>query len=514
MVRQGTQFNLPVQRLTTGACVAIFSALYVPITLLNASRKQFWNDELFTFYIARLSPVEVWNVLLASVDQHPPPFYMLTRAAMALPLDPLVAMRLPEMIGFWIAGAGTVVLVARYAPPIYGLLASALLLVSDAYPYAYEARPYAIVAGLATLAFASWHNSRTTRPGLWTMALAVSIAGVVSMHYYGILIVGAIAVGELIRTWAERQFRWSIWIALACCLLPIVFSLPLIAAARTYAPFFWSKPAVSSAPAFYTSIMGPVAFAVALLVMFACAVFPSRVRAAQFPEDGRAPRVPAAEAGAVIAWAALPVPAVMAAFTVTGAYNHRYVLSAAIAVCMMIGWVAAVFFGRRLVPALCATVVCFAAFIARDALSVRWHKSDRTPVAEYLQSHAPKDLKLAITDPLMFFELSHQASVRMQSRLVYFANPKLAILHTGTDTPDRGLIGMSRIAPLQIEDLEHVLASGQRFAIFGHPGLFSWLVSELVARRVPTHLAGEFDGRLLLIAEPDRQLVQSRPPGE
>ncbi len=44
--------------------------------------------------------------------------------------------------------------VARYVPPIYGLLASALLLVSDAYPYAYEARPYAIVAGLATLAFA------------------------------------------------------------------------------------------------------------------------------------------------------------------------------------------------------------------------------------------------------------------------------------------------------------------------------------------------------------------------
>ncbi len=52
----------------------------------------------------------------------------------------------------------------------------------------------------------------------------------------------------------------------------------------------------------------------------------------------------------------------------------------------------------------------------------------------------------------MFFELSHQASVRLRSRLVYFADPKLAILHTGTDTPDRGLIGLSRIAPLQIED--------------------------------------------------------------
>ena len=502
--RQRTPFNVSSQKLTTGACVMIFSALYVPITLLNASRKQFWNDELFTFYIARLSPVEIWNVLLTGVDQTPPLFYLITRAAMALPVDPLIAMRLPEIIGFWIAGAGTLMIVARYVPPIYGLLASALLLVSDAYPYSYEARPYAIVAGLATLAFLSWRDAQTTRPWLRTIALGVIVAGVVSIHYYSILIVGAIAFGELLRTWRARRFRWSIWIALTCGILPLTLYLPLIAGARTYAPFFWSKPSLSSAPAFFTTIMGPVAFPIALLVMFACGLFLPSARAGDIPGIGASRRVPPAEVAAVIAWAALPIPAVIAAFSITGAYNHRYVLSAALAICVMIGWAAAIVFGRRLVPALCATVVCFAAFIARDASSVRWHISDRRPVAEYLQRHAPENLKIAIADPLMFFELSHQASIRLRSRLVYFADPKLAIRYTGTDTPDRGLIGLSRIAPLQLEGLGNVLASGQRFAIFGHPGLFSWLVPELIARKVPTYIAGEFNGRLLLIAEPDK----------
>ena len=406
-------------------------------------------------------------------------------------------------------------LVARYAPPIYGLLASALLLVSDAYPYAYEARPYAIVAGLATLAFASWQNSRTTRPRLWTMALAVSIAGVVSMHYYGILIVGAIAVGELIRTWAERQFRWSIWIALACCILPIVFSLPLIAAARTYAPFFWSKPAVSSAPAFYTSIMGPVAFPVALLVMFACAVFPSRCTRSSGSGGWTCTACSCGRSWGCDRMGCIARTGSHGGFQRNGAYNHRYVLSAAIAVCMMIG----VGSGSILRAASGAGAVCnrrvFRGIYREGCVECALAQiRPQTRSGISAEPCAQQDLKIAITDPLMFFELSHQASVRMRSRLVYFADPKLAILHTGTDTPDRGLIGMSRIAPLQIEDLGDVLASGQRFAVFGHPGLFSWLVSELVARRVPAHVAGEFDGRLLLIAEPDRQLVQSTPPGE
>jgi hypothetical protein len=260
--------------------------------------------------------------------------------------------------------------------------------------------------------------------------------------------------------------------------------------------------------------MGPVAFPVAVLLMFACELFLSSARVADARGNGASPCVPPAEVAAVTAWAALPVTAVIAAFSITGAYNHRYVLSAAIAICIMIGWATAALFGRLLMPAVCASLVCFAAFFARDAAGVRWRISDRGPVAEYLQMHAPEDLRIAIADPLMFFELSHQASVRLRSRLVYFADPKLAILYTGTDTPDRCLIGLSRIAPLRIEELGAVLASGQRFAIFGHPGgVLSWVVPELVARKIPTYIAGEFQGRLLLIAEPERHRVLPVPAG-
>jgi hypothetical protein len=94
--------------------------------------------------------------------------------------------------------------------------------------------------------------------------------------------------------------------------------------------------------------------------------------------------------------------------------------------------------------------------------------------------------------------------------LLYFADPNLAIRYTGTDTVDRGVIGLSKIAPLRTEVLADVLASGQRFAIYGYPGVLGWLVPELAARKVRTYVAGEFDGRLLLIARPDATAASTR----
>ena len=53
----------------------------------------------------------------------------------------------------------------------------------------------------------------------------------------------------------------------------------------------------------------------------------------------------------------------------------------------------------------------------------------------------------------------------------------------------------------------------KRFAVYGYPGRFEWLVSELVARRVPTYIAGEFAGRLLLMVEPSASTVTIRGLG-
>ncbi len=59
---------------------AFISILYLPTAVVIASTKPFWNDELFTWYIARLHGFsDIWAVLLTGAEQIPPLFFALTR---------------------------------------------------------------------------------------------------------------------------------------------------------------------------------------------------------------------------------------------------------------------------------------------------------------------------------------------------------------------------------------------------------------------------------------------------
>ncbi len=496
---------------TPARCALIFLTIYLPVTMRNALRKQFWNDELFTYYIARLSPSELWGFLATGVDQNPPLFYLLTRAAMALPADVLITTRLPEIVGFAVAGASVIYFLARYVPPLYGLAAAGMLLLTNAYPYAYEARPYGIVAGFAALAVLSWQRTEGPRARWWTVVLAFGLAGAVAMHYYSVLLFGVVAVAELFRSWAARSIRWPIWLVCAIGASPLLACIPLIRAARGYSRHFWAKPSFGSLNSFYGSTFESVAFALTVVLAGGCAF----VIAAKAADRGYLRlRVPAAETAIVIAWAALPVPAVLLAVSVTGAYTHRYVLSAVVAVCIAAGWLIAALFGQRVLVAAAVVAFFMAFFVARDGRQVRWPPSDRRPVARFLAMQAPPELPIALADPLMFFELSHQAPPALRSRLFYFPDAQLAIRYAGTDTVDRCIIGMSRIAPLRTEPLNEYMAAGKPFAIYGFPATFGWLVSELRARNVPLSVVSTFGGRLLLLAEPEASAASTRASGE
>jgi hypothetical protein len=106
-----------------------------------------------------------------------------------------------------------------------------LLFWSTAYfPYAAEARPYGLLLGLTAILLAAWDATvaARSRAGLAT----VFLAGVLLLlaHIFGTLSLGAIWVGEAIRTWERRRIDWP---------MTAVLLLPL-AATITYAPMFHS----------------------------------------------------------------------------------------------------------------------------------------------------------------------------------------------------------------------------------------------------------------------------------
>ena len=83
--------------------IAGFSAVYLLVTCLMASRRMLWNDELFTLYISKLTDFsDIVAAISTGADQNPPPFYFLTHLVLGLLGTNQLTVRLPEVFGCWL----------------------------------------------------------------------------------------------------------------------------------------------------------------------------------------------------------------------------------------------------------------------------------------------------------------------------------------------------------------------------------------------------------------------------
>src|SRR5689334_24451426 len=65
--------------------LAIFLAIYFPLTAFLASNKLIWDDEFYTVYISRVSGLsEILKALATGAEQHPPLFFVLVHHIMAV----------------------------------------------------------------------------------------------------------------------------------------------------------------------------------------------------------------------------------------------------------------------------------------------------------------------------------------------------------------------------------------------------------------------------------------------
>src|SRR5690349_11858960 len=122
------------------------SVIYFAATVALASKKQFWIDELITFYISRQPGFsDVWQVLLTGADMMGPLFYVVTRTFTGVFGDGLLALRVPEMLGFWAMCASLFFFVRRRSSTTHAIVAMLLPMLAASFYYAYEARSYGLV---------------------------------------------------------------------------------------------------------------------------------------------------------------------------------------------------------------------------------------------------------------------------------------------------------------------------------------------------------------------------------
>ena len=203
-------------------------------------------------------------------------------------------------------------------------------LVTIAYGYAYEARPYGLVLGFSSLALLCWQGAAEgPRRMWWLIGLAVSGAASVSSHYYAIFLLVPLGVGEIVRSLTRRRIDFPIWIALGCALLPLLLFLPFLQQARTYSHHFWAQPKWGMIPGFYYFLLMPTIGPI-IATLIASSLWPAGESSHRPPSPPASQQPPCYEIAAALGFIAIPAIAVIVAKLVTGAFTHRYALSAVI----------------------------------------------------------------------------------------------------------------------------------------------------------------------------------------
>jgi hypothetical protein len=426
------------------------------------------------------------------------------------------------MLGFWVMSLALYAFVARRTSRLAGVAAAAFPLVTQFYYYAFEARPYGIVLGFAAAALACWQSvTDGERRALLLPTLTLMLAGAVSTHYYAVFVIAALAVGEVVRSIERRSVDVAVWTALLLPGLVLIPHLSLIRAAAAYSGAFWSPPQWVNIPDYYSNLLAPALIPAAALALYAVVVASLWTR--------QRPVVPAArpqrhEVAAVLAFIAIPVVCVVLAKAVTGAFVDRYAISGLIGCAALVGLGIGMAAAHR--PTLpLAAVICllswFALSSAREYIQptgfsqpIRQSTVDRPD--QWTAAWRGSGLPVVIADPQTFVVLSHYSRPEFRSRIVYLADPDLALKALGHNSVERGMLDL--IGPwfgMHVVHYQPFLADHPAFLLYGdfvRLSFLNWILPDLQARGMRTELLNRSGDNLLLLAyRGDRPSAASLP---
>lgn len=445
-----------------GLFIALVCVAYTGAAVIAATQKALWFDELFTFHVAQLSGFgAIWSALAQGVDNHPPLDYWLRHVFMQWFGTSEVVFRLPSIVAFGVAFLCLVRFVARRSSPSCGIFAGLILLSTQSHRYAYEGRAYAWLIAFGSLSLLCWQLA-TEKKRIVLVGLSVSLAAAFYSHYYGVLLFVPLVLGEIWRSFERRRIAWSIWVAFALGIAPLVALLPLIKAAKQYAPGFWSPVDARTLVDIYSNIFGASAL---VLMVLLCWLVLKRGSHSPVTDVPQAP--PAYEIAAALGYLLLPFVCYLMAKTVTGALLSRYVVPAVIGGAVLSSW-SIYRLGKNTGLAIPAGVICLlvtGAVTWVDAYKQVVKKPGIEQRLKELSQYVPADARepVVIANPIEFVQWSHYAGVDLRPRLVYVASIEDSMSLNETDTLDRALLGVRSLLPARIVEYRQFAAQTPRF---------------------------------------------------
>ncbi|MEO8097241.1 MAG: glycosyltransferase family 39 protein [Acidobacteriota bacterium] len=460
--------------------------LYLLGTSALAWSKLFWFDEILTYHIVRAPSIgAMWKILQTGLDLNPPLFFVVTHFIRSLLGEGELAMRLPALVGFWVMCLCLYRFVSRGCGPLYGLSALLLPIATNAYEYAFEARPYAMVLGLCAGALVCWQSYARDGSRIAPAILWVCMTAAVSCHYYALMALIPLGGGELVRLMTIRKWDFKVLLALAFSATPVLFFLPQLSMARTFAANFWAKPSLNSILTYYEFLIGPGQFFLVIALVLVALVSFAEPRGPTIASPRLRPTL--AESMVAIGFVVLPYIDISFAMTAGSGFTPRYALPSIIGVAALIPMAAYASSRSRIMTGSALVAVFFMAFSLRELSASRRFLHGQEELKTYkLSSSVPPGLPLLVTDSLEFMKLAHYGSTEVKERSVYLVNLPGSAGNGEPDTVERLLILLRRITPMSVFDYSDFIRMHPRFLVLG----YNWEVQYFVEHNAHIQVVG------------------------
>jgi hypothetical protein len=457
--------------------VALFTVAYFAATCALASLKPFSLDELDVFEIAQLpTAADIWREWLASGDGMPPVVHFVTHLVGSALGFSHVTGRLPAMVGFWLMCVCIFIFLRRRVGTALATIGMLLPVTAPAvYAYAYEARGYGMVLGFSGAAVVCWdlaHDRRWRWSAL--IGLPICLVAAIASHFYAVLVIAPLALGELARTMERRRVDWLLW---GVCLAPALIlwpANPVVAHVRGLREVAMRahRVSVSELVDVWSQFLSiPITYLGLLAIV---CLFPGRRSAAEgSPLSADRERRPSTTDWVLaVGWMALPVGVWLLANLVTGNFMLRYAIVTIIGfglgiplfcymgirhrpelALLLAGWVVATAVGstlaaRHFLRTTTLTTQHIAAGFGCARLLTLW---ENLPGGE---------LPIVVADFNVFHQLHHYAPEGLRRRLVFVVDREFGQLI------EPAMPFYARVFGERMAGLEEFLAANPDFYLF------------------------------------------------
>jgi hypothetical protein len=378
------------------------------------------------------------------------------------------------------------------------------LTVPPVYNFAYEARAYGMVLGFSGAAVVWWDLAADTRwRRIALLGLPICVAAAIVTHFYAVLLLVPLSLGELARTMERRQVDWLVWPGLVVPALVLVPVNPILSHVRELSVPGGAYPQwlrVSYLFDIWSQFLSISITYLGLLALVCLCGERSPTADVSPSPIAREARTPAADWALVVGWMALPAVGWVLCNLTTGVLLFRYLVFTVVGFSLGIPLLCRLAVARR--PEVAVLLAGWMAVAATESvITSRYVMRTRTVTTEQIAAGSgclrvmnlweklpPDGMPIVLTDLNFFHQVHHYAPEALRQRLVFPSD------HEFLQLIEPLAPFYARVFGERMEGLEEFIRTNRSFYVYDcdTPGRLP-LVRKLLEARTSLHAAGAGD---------------------